>query len=185
MPLSPALGLQNMDKYQPILTKTKISGFLFFFIGSLFLLFLAVSSIYYGEWGYYGTAILGILGIVCFVFSFLILKAKNQLTPEAAEQVKKQHKKWEEEFYSRWYVRYLGAVFMLGWAYVCYIIYTKGMTLPGLSILLLNPITGIVVTIIAIFNAWEISLIVIAGVVLYYTYLGIAALPVSVATAVP
>ena len=46
--------------------------------------------------------------------------------------------------------------------------------------LLLNPITGIVVTIIATFNAWEISLIVIAGVVLYYTCLGIAALPVSV-----
>ena len=120
-----------------------------------------------------------------------LIKAKNQLTPEAAEQVKKQHKKWEEEFYSRWYVRYLSAAFMLAWAYACYIIYTKGMTLkfleykPGLPslmfTLLLNPITGIVVTIIAIFNAREISLIVIAGVVLYYTYLGIAALPVSVA----
>ena len=52
-----------MDKYQTILTKTKISGFLFFFIGSLFLLFLAVSSIYYEGWGYYGTAIAGIPGI--------------------------------------------------------------------------------------------------------------------------
>ena len=103
----------------------------------------------------------------------------------------RQHKKREEEFYSRWYVRYLSAAFMLGWAYACYFIYTKGMTLqfleykPGLPslifTLLFNPITGIVVTIIAIFNAWEISLIVIAGVVLYYTYLGIAALPVSVA----
>lgn len=114
-----------MDKYQTILTKTKISGFLFFFIGSLFLLLLAVSSIYYEGWGYYGTAIAGIPGIVCFVFPFLILKAKNQLTPEAAEQVKKQHKKWEEEFYSRWYVRYLSAAFMLAGAYAFYIIYTK------------------------------------------------------------
>ena len=103
----------------------------------------------------------------------------------------KHFRAYQEEFYSRWYVRYLSAAFMLAWAYACYIIYTKGMTLkfleykPGLPslmfTLLLNPITGIVVTIIAIFNAWEISLIVIAGVVLYYTYLGIAALPVSVA----
>ena len=60
---------------------------------------------------------------------------------------------------------------MLGWAYACYIIYTKGMILqfleykaglPSLLLtLLLNPITGIVVAIIAMFNAWEISLIVI------------------------
>ena len=96
-------------------------------------MFGGVSSIYYGGWGYFGTAILGIPGIVAFVVSFLILKAKNQLTPEAAEEVKKQHKRWEEEFYSRWYVRYLGAAFMLGWAYACYIIYTKGITLQFLE----------------------------------------------------
>ena len=87
-----------MDKYQTILTKTKISGFLFFFIGGLFLLFLAVSSIYYGEWGYYGTAIPGMPGVVCFVFSFLTLKAKNQLAPEAAEQVKSNTKSGKKDF---------------------------------------------------------------------------------------
>ena len=118
-------------------------------------------------------------------------KSQKSTRPRSSRTGKKQHKKWEEEFYSRCYVRYLSAAFMLGWAYACYIIYTKGMALkfleykPGLPslllALLLNPITGIVVTIIATFNAWEISLIVIAGVVLYYTCLGIAALPVSVA----
>ncbi len=89
----------------------------------------------------------------------------------------------------KWYARYPVAIFALGWAYICYKAYINGLdfeTLKGakgglVAYLLINPVIGVIMVVAAIFHAWEISLIAVVVVILYYIYLGVAALPVSVA----
>lgn len=183
-----------MDKYQPISRKTKISSFLFFLIVGLISLAGGISSIFYGGWDI-GTDILSILGVLpialaffigvlSIALAFFILKAKYQLTSEATEVAKQQAKEWEEKLMEKWYIRYPTSIFALGWAYVCYKAYINGLdleVLKGFKYFLINPVTGLLMVVVAIFRAWEVSLIVITGVVLYYLYLGIVILPVSVA----
>lgn len=98
------------------------------------------------------------------------LKEIKELTPEAKSK--------KEEFHSRWYV---SAALLLPISFVSYFSYIEGIRMPGVAILLFNPVIGIIAAIVAIFRAWELSLIAIIGVILYFIYLGIAALPVSIA----
>lgn len=117
--------------------------------------------------------------VIGFLLSFYHLRRKKvkELTPESEVRIKEK----QEKFYSRWYVRYFGVVCGLVIAFVSYISYTEDIRMHGLGLLAFNPVTGVIASIIAIFGAWELSLIAIIGAVLYFTYLGIAALPVSVA----
>jgi hypothetical protein len=148
----------------------------------IMIILASVSPIYYEEWDL-GTAIFGIFGIISITFSFLIAKSKYQLTPESEKEAKQKTKEWEEYLMKKWYARYPASIFALAWAYVCYVAYTKGLDFGGKPLLyiVINPVIGIIMVVAAIFHAWEISLIVITLVVLYYLYLSIAALPISVA----
>ncbi len=170
-----------MDKYQPILPKTNLSSFLFFFICGMIFLAIGILSIYDEGWGYFGTAIISIFGIISIIFSILIAKSKHQPTPEAKKEAKQKTKEREDQFYSKWYMRYFGVICALIIAYISYVSYTTGFRMNGLGLLLFNPVTGIISAIVAIFGAWEISLIAVVVVILYYIYIGMAALPVSVA----
>lgn len=105
---------------------------------------------------------------------------------EAAAKYKeknKEKKRKKEELESKWYFRYPIALFLLGFAWVTYKIYHDDSNLAtrGIGILLFNPLVSTVVTIGALIQAWEISLIVISLGMIWLMYLGIAALPTSAA----
>ncbi len=102
------------------------------------------------------------------------------MTFEAIEE-KKQKEDKELETLNKWYIRYPSSILLIAIALISYVSYTKGIIMHGKAILLFNPITGTLAAIIAIINTRELTIAAIAIAILYYTYLGIAALPVSVA----
>lgn len=173
-----------MDKYQPISQESKkgnksVSA-LFFFFAVFFLAFPAftittqgLSAITFPEW------VFVVFGTISLLIAIPILFIKKELTPEAKAEQEQKNK--EFDIWSKWYVRYPSAVLMLGVAYIGYITYLKGIRLPGIAILLFNPVSAVIAVIVAIFSAWELSLLALIAVILYYAYLGIAALPTSVA----
>ena len=57
----------------------------------------------------------------------------------------------------------------------------EGVSPSNLALLLINPVTPVILAIAAIFSAWELSLILIACAVLYFTFIGLTFLPIPVA----
>ncbi len=177
-----------MNKYQPISQKSKISnwfGGAFFLTGGLAMTLLPLYILFtegYSSLEWSGIVVM-VFGGLAIIFAISIFFIKKELTPDSQKELKQQSKEWEEKLMKKWYVRYPASIFALALAYVCYVAYTKGLDFSGkpLVYIVINPVIGIIMVITAIFHAWEISLTVITLVVLYYLYLGIAALPISVA----
>ena len=173
-----------MDKYQPLSQESKkgirAASAFFFFCAVFFLFFPAhtistsgFSAITFDEW------VFTVFGVISAIGATSVLFIKKELTPEAKAEQELKDK--EFDLWSKWYIRYPTSILMLGVAYISYTAYIKGIRLPGLALLLLNPVSGVIAVVIAIFNAWELSLLVLIGVILFYMFQGIAALPTSVA----
>ncbi len=112
-----------------------------------------------------GSWALIIFGTIFAAAAILVFNTKVELTPEAVKEKEKEMQKDSDEFWSKWYIRYPGAIFMLFIAYLSFIHYTSyphNIRLPAMALLLINPISGSIAVIIAIFSAWELSLFVIA-----------------------
>ncbi len=120
------------------------------------------------------------LGLSSASVAIHLYTLKKEMTVEAIEE-KKQKEDKELETLNKWYIRYPSSILLIAIALISYVSYTKGIIMHGKAILLFNPITGTLAAIIAIINTRELTIAAIAIAILYYTYLGIAALPVSVA----
>lgn len=112
-----------------------------------------------------------------------LLKSKRKVLLPAAEverervavenQLKQQESaRQSDELISRWYLRYPIAAVMLLAAYWAAV---KAVHLWWLALLLV---------VVAALEAWELSLLALAGLVAYWLFKGVAALPVSVAVVV-
>jgi MFS family permease len=104
-------------------------------------------------------------------------KEKKVLTPESVLILKARKKDLE----SKWYFRYFFSVILLVSSYASLIAYLDGINVSGLALIVVNPISGILTAVGALIFGWEIALVTIIGVVLYYFFLGVSALPVSLA----
>jgi prepilin signal peptidase PulO-like enzyme (type II secretory pathway) len=87
----------------------------------------------------------------------------------------------QKDISSRWFVRYPGAIFMIGIAYLTLVAWVSGIHLQGMMLLMLNPFAGIIYTTIAIFSAWELSLLLTVVGIAFLLFKGLMALPLSFA----
>ena len=122
-----------------------------------------------------------VLAATLMIFmSFVTLKTKHELTPEARKEEDRKHKEWWRKFMNKWYVRHPKAILALGLAFTCYKAYEAGLTsgaaegkgVKGFIIyFLISPAAGVLMIISAIYYAWKISLVAIASFVVFYFYL--------------
>ena len=170
---------QSSRKYNRAMSIVLLFVSLFFYSLPFFTLYTdGFSALEFGDYVFI------FFGSIVAVAAVYLLTVKVELTPEAQEQRKIELKENNEQLWREWYIRYPIAILMLGVAYISYKLYASnlsGVRLPAMALLLLNPISGGIAAVVAIFNAWELSLLVIIAVIIYFLYLGIAALPTSVA----
>jgi len=81
----------------------------------------------------------------------------------------------------KWYWRYFYSFFSITIAFFAFKAWSEGVSPSGLALLLINPVAPVILAVAAIFSAWELSLILIACAVIYFTFMGLASLPIPVA----
>jgi len=81
----------------------------------------------------------------------------------------------------KWYWRYLHATFLFTVAFFAFKFWLEGVRASGMLLLLVNPVVPIILAVGALIIAWELALIFIAISIIYFTYIGLSALPISVA----
>ena len=120
-----------------------------------------------------------------FIFGLGILLSyyfwNQKVSLELTEETKDKLKIREDAFFARWYIRYALAFVGLSIAYGSYVSYLYDLNVKGLFILVFNPIVGSLMAVGAIFQAKEISLSIIVLGSLYYLFIGLSSLSVSVA----
>lgn len=162
--------------------RTNRATSLFFLFGTIMPLGLVFASLTLDgissfEFHHAGTIFIGLISLGLCIFLWNI---KTELTIEEAELGAQQAKEFEEEFWSRWYVRYVGSIFMLALAYACFIAWNEDIRIDGLRLIFISPVVGIICAIIAIVNAWELSVFCIIIGFGYLLFIGVAMLPVSI-----
>lgn len=168
-----------MDKYQELSPKSKrasrILGAVLFLIG-LFFLALAVFPFFFLNRDF--PVIFLILGIAGMGTAIFVFTQKKELTPYGREIEKAK----EQKLLDAWYFRYPLAVACCGLAVLSLIVWLEDRQLgSGPFFLLLNPVTGILWAITGLLLAWELSLLILVVGVGYLAFLGISAIPTSVA----
>lgn len=153
-----------------------------FWFGTLFMSFITSKATY--EFNFFdGVAIL--FGIICASFTGLAYyygwNAKTELTIEEKIEAGAKSKKFKEELEGKWYFRYPMAIFMLGIAFIVFQISESDIKLYGVSTIVFNPIVAALAAICALIIAWEILLITIGLGIVWLLFIGISALPTSVA----
>ena len=168
-----------MEKYKEITQKTKKSDrrlALFFLPFGLFFWFLSALSLVWDDIAF--PWLIFILGLICIGCSASLWLRGKELTDYGLQQ----RKAVEERFFDAWYFRYPFAVFCSGLAYLSLLEYLSDhQPVPGLLVLFINPVIGVVWAIGALVAARELSLLLIVLGVGYLLFTGVAALPLSIA----
>jgi len=138
--------------------------------------YLACINFLPADFGSTSELILGFSLIVVYL-SMQFLLSKNRLSAEDKFQIEKG----QDEFWGRWYIRLLNATFMIAIAFSSFHVWASGGNAKGIFILLVNPITPLLLGGLAILVAWEFSLITIILAIIFFVFVGLASLPISLA----
>lgn len=168
-----------MDKHKEITKKTKkanrraalfllFSGFFFWLLSALFLVWDDIAF----PW------LIFIFGLICIGSAACLWFRGKELTEYGLQQTKSA----EDRFFEAWYFRYPFAALCSGLAYLSLLEYLSDQrSVPGLLVLFINPILGVVWALSALVAARELSLLLIVLGVGYLLFTGVAALPLSIA----
>jgi len=168
-----------MEKYKEITKKTKKQNrrlALFFLPFGVFFWLLSALSLVWGDIAF--PWLIFILGIICVSSSACLWFRGKELTEYGLQQ----RKSAEDRFFDAWYFRYPFAVFCSGFAYLSLLEYLSDQrSAPGLLVIFINPVFGVVWALGALVAARELSLLLIVLGVGYLLFSGVAALPLSIA----
>ena len=143
-----AITSEEKKRTRQVASFIVIPGLFFIIISSYSLLFDGSD---FSSW------ILFIVGLMSFSFSVYLWNVKKQLTEYGVKHSANEY----DAFLGKWYVRYPFCIVAIGMAYLCYRMWLSDHNAPGLFIIIINPITGIMYAAAAIFSAWELSLLLI------------------------
>jgi hypothetical protein len=119
-----------------------------------------------------------VIGLAGIVLSVYIWKTSVELTEFGVEEDKRR----TQRQLSAWHFRYPYALFCMCLALISYQAWLSEQQFSSAALILaLNPISGVLWAILALISAKELSLFVIACALGYFVFIGVAALPVSVA----
>jgi hypothetical protein len=84
----------------------------------------------------------------------------------------------------QWFIRYPLSCLLLAFAFFSYKMWLEGVRVQGILHIFVNPIMPAILTLIALANTWELTLAAVIISMLYLSFIGIAALPLSIAVIV-